>query len=140
MIAPSHGIVWRKDPLKIINSYLNWAKGEAVKKVLIVYDTMWGSTEKMAMAMVEGIRSEGIDVLVFRLPYSDRSDIIKELLTARGILVGSSTINNGILPTMAPFHLVSASTFRKTSSDAKGCPVRRFNDRYHTRASKSGKC
>jgi len=103
IIAPSHGIIWRKNPTKIVEAYVRWARGDAEKKVLVVYDTMWGSTEKMAMAIVEGIRSEGIEAMVFRLPYSDRGDIIKELLNAKGILVGSSTINNNVLPTMSPF-------------------------------------
>jgi anaerobic nitric oxide reductase flavorubredoxin len=103
MIAPSHGIIWRGNPTKIVESYLRWAKGEAGNKVLVVYDTMWGSTEKMAKAMVEGIASEDIETMLFRIPFSDRGDIIKELLEAKGILVGSSTINNGVLPTVAPF-------------------------------------
>jgi len=60
MIAPSHGIIWRKDPMKIVQAYLRWAKGESEKRVLIVYDTMWGSTEKMAHAILEGVRSEGL--------------------------------------------------------------------------------
>ena len=103
MIAPSHGIIWRKDPMKIVNAYLRWAKGEAEKKVMIVYDTMWESTEKMAKAMLEGIRSEGVEVKLFRLPFSDEGDIIGELLETKGLLLGSATINNGVLPTVAPF-------------------------------------
>jgi len=103
MIAPSHGIIWRGNPMKIVEAYLKWANGEAEKKVLVVYDTMWGSTEKMAKAIVNGVSSEGVEAMVFRLPFSDRGDIIGELLGAKGILVGSSTINNGVLPTVAPF-------------------------------------
>jgi len=103
IIAPSHGIIWRGDPVKILKAYLSWAKGEAKKKILIVYDTMWQSTEKMAKAMLDGISSEGIPVLLFRLPFSDLGDIIAELLEAKGILVGSSTINGETLPTLAPF-------------------------------------
>ena len=103
VIAPSHGIIWRRNPTKIVEAYLRWAKGEAAERVLVVYDTMWGSTEKMAMAIVEGIKSEGVEAMVLRLPYSDRGDIIKELLGAKGIMVGSSTINNSVLPTMSPF-------------------------------------
>ena len=103
MIAPSHGIIWRGNPTKIVEAYLRWAKGEARNKILVVYDTMWLSTEKMAKAIVEGIRSEGVETMLFRLPVSDRGDIIKELLEAKGILIGSSTINNGVLPTVAPF-------------------------------------
>jgi anaerobic nitric oxide reductase flavorubredoxin len=103
VIAPSHGIIWRSNPMKIVEAYLKWAKGEAGKKILIVYDTMWGSTQKMALSMIEGIKSEGVEVMLFRLPVSDRGDIIKELLDAKGILIGSSTINSGVLATMAPF-------------------------------------
>ena len=103
MIAPSHGVIWRKDPMKIVSSYLKWANGDAKKKVLIVYDTMWESTEKMAKAMLKGISSEGIEATLYRLPFSDNTDIIAELLETKGILVGSATINNGVLPTVAPF-------------------------------------
>jgi len=103
MIATGHGIIWRKDPMKIVASYLKWAKGEAKKKIMIVYDTMWESTEKMAKAMLEGIISEGVEAALYRLPFSDEGDIIGELLETKGLLVGSSTINNGILPTVAPF-------------------------------------
>ena len=103
MIAPSHGIIWRTNPMEIIEAYLRWAKGEAEDRVLVVYDTMWGSTEKMAKAMVEGIGREGVEVKLFRLPFSDRSDILEELLEAKGILIGSSTVNNGVIPTLSPF-------------------------------------
>lgn len=103
MIAPSHGIIWRSNPMKIVEAYLNWSGGSAKRRVLIVYDTMWGSTEKMARAIAEGIISEGVETALYRLPVSDRGDVIKELLDAKGILIGSSTINNGVLPTVAPF-------------------------------------
>ncbi len=102
-IAPSHGLIWRRDPMKIITAYLRWAKGETEKRAVIVYDTMWGSTESMARAILQGVTSEGVSASLYRLPISDHSDIIKELLEARGILVGSSTINADIIPTLAPF-------------------------------------
>jgi flavorubredoxin len=103
IIAPAHGVIWRKDPMKIIEAYLKWASGESKKRVLIVYDTMWDSTEKMAKAILEGIISEGIKARLYRIPFSDNGDIIGELLETKGVLVGSSTINNGVLPTVAPF-------------------------------------
>ena len=102
MIAPSHGVIWRSTPMKIVEAYLRWAKGESEKRVLVVYDTMWGSTEKMARAIVDGISSANVEAKVYRIPSSDRGDIIGDLLEAKGILVGSSTINNGMLPTLAP--------------------------------------
>jgi anaerobic nitric oxide reductase flavorubredoxin len=103
MIAPSHGIIWRSNPTKILEAYLRWAKGETVDKILVIYDTMWGSTEKMAKAIIEGISSKGIETMAFRLSFSDLGNIIKELLEAKGLLIGSSTINNGFLPTVALF-------------------------------------
>jgi len=102
MIAPSHGVIWRSTPMKIVEAYLRWAKGESEKRILVVYDTMWGSTEKMARAIVDGISSTNVEAKLYRIPSSDRGDIIGDLLEAKGILVGSSTINNGMLPTLAP--------------------------------------
>ncbi len=102
MLCPSHGIIWRKDPAKIINAYQKWASGDYKKKIIIVYDTMWGSTEKMARNILEGISSDGnIEVKLFKMPVSDSSDIIKEFLDSRFIVIGSSTLNKGILPTLA---------------------------------------
>ena len=103
IIAPSHGLIWRKDPLQIATRYLEWAKGERLQdKVVITWDTMWQSTTKLARAIAEGISSQGLTPLLRLIPHSDRSDIMAELLEARGILVGSSTLHNDILPTVAP--------------------------------------
>ncbi|MFW9957504.1 MAG: FprA family A-type flavoprotein [Candidatus Odinarchaeota archaeon] len=103
VIAPSHGLIWRKNPLEIVTRYLAWAKGERTSdKIVITWDTMWQSTTKLARAIAEGIDSEGITPLVMLIPHSDRSDIMAELLEAKGILVGSSTLHNDILPTLAP--------------------------------------
>jgi len=82
---------------------MKWAKGELARKAVIVYDTMWGSTEKMAKEILAGISGEGVSAALYRLPISDLSDIIKELLEARGILVGSSVINANMLHTISPF-------------------------------------
>lgn len=102
-IAPSHGLIWRKNPGKIIEAYARWAKGEARQKVLVVYETMWGSTGKIARALLEGIASEGVEAGLYSLPQADRSEVIKELLEAKGILVGSSTHNQRMLLNMAAF-------------------------------------
>jgi flavorubredoxin len=103
MIAPSHGVIWRSHPETIINSYAAWGKGESKNKALVIYDTMWGSTEKMAHALAEGVISEDIEVKLYNLTKSDQSDIVKEVLDARAILVGSPTLNNGMFPTVAGF-------------------------------------
>lgn len=103
-IAPSHGIIWRKDPMKIVNAYIQWAKGLPLKKnILIVYETMWGATEKMAKAILEGVRSAGCEAKLYDVNTSDRTEIIKEIFDAKGLLVGSSTHDNNILPNIAGF-------------------------------------
>jgi anaerobic nitric oxide reductase flavorubredoxin len=103
MIAPSHGIIWRKDPMKIINAYLSWAKNETKAKIVVMYETMWGATEKMARKMVEGITDRGIEVKLFNVANSDRTEIIKEMLDAKGFMFGSSTHDNDMLPNFAGF-------------------------------------
>ena len=103
MIAPSHGIIWRSHINDIVSAYASWGKGESVAKAVIIYDTMWGSTEKMAHALAEGIIGEGVEVKLYNLTKSDKSDIIKEVLDARAILVGSPTLNNGMFPSVAEF-------------------------------------
>ncbi len=103
MIAPSHGLIWRKDPMQIAKAYLKWGRHETDKRVVIAYDTMWNSTDKMAHAILEGVVSEGVPAKLFKISESDRSDVIREILDARGVLIGSSTINNDSLPTMAAF-------------------------------------
>ncbi|MHA2386073.1 MAG: FprA family A-type flavoprotein [Candidatus Thorarchaeota archaeon] len=102
-IAPSHGLIWRKEPLQIVTRYLEWAKGERINNnVVITWDTMWQSTTKIARAIASGVSDEGLTPLLHLIPHSDRSDIMADLLEARGILVGSPTLHNDILPTVAP--------------------------------------
>ncbi len=103
MIGPSHGIIWRKEPEKIINAYIDWSKGVARDKILIVYDTMWGSTEKIARSILRGINKEGVEAKLLKLRENHRSAVIKEVLDSKVVLVGSPTINNGIFPTVADF-------------------------------------
>jgi len=103
MIAPSHGVIWRKNPERIIESYLKWTKGTTKDKVVIAYESMWGSTEKMARAITQKIIDEGYEARIFSVPVTDRSDILAEMLDAKAILIGSSTHDNGILPNMAGF-------------------------------------
>ncbi|HBT46889.1 MAG TPA: MBL fold metallo-hydrolase [Peptococcaceae bacterium] len=102
MIAPSHGIIWRQNPGRIVEAYARWAEGKGVAKAIIAYDTMWQSTKKMAYALLDGLIAGGVEVKLFKLSVSDRSDIIKEVLEARALMVGSPTINNDILPTVSP--------------------------------------
>lgn len=101
MIAPDHGLIWRSFPNKIIEAYDAWSKQQPKNKAVIIYDTMWQSTEKMAFAVASGLMQEGMEVKMFNLKVNHRSDVMTEILDAGAIVVGSSTLNNGMLPSMA---------------------------------------
>ena len=103
IIAPSHGLIWRSHLSDIVKAYAAWGRGDSVPKALVIYDSMWGSTARMAEALVEGLAAGGVEVKMFNLTQSDRSDIIKEVLDARAVLVGSPTLNNGMFPSVAEF-------------------------------------
>ncbi len=103
MIGPSHGLIWRKDPSRIIQAYVDWSQGKTGRKILIVYDTMWGSTESLAKAILKGLIEEEAEAKLLHLRSNHRSDIIYEMLEAKGILLGSPTLNNGMFPTMGDF-------------------------------------
>lgn len=103
MIAPSHGIIWRSLIPKILKEYKKWARYEAEDKALIVYDSMWGSTEKMAYALQEGIEEAGIHTTISTPKTTHISDIITSVLSSKLILLGSPTLNSTVLPTMGSF-------------------------------------
>jgi flavorubredoxin len=103
MIAPSHGIIWRSRIPKIIEEYKKWANYKADKKALIIYDSMWGSTEKIAYSLLEGLSEVGIQVNIRNLTKTDMSDIITDVQDSKLILLGSPTLNNGMMPSMGGF-------------------------------------
>jgi flavorubredoxin len=103
MICPDHGIIWRQDPSRIINAYVEWSNQKPKRKAVVVYDTMWHSTETMAEAIVDALAQEGVDAQPMHLRNWHRSDIITEILDAGAIIVGSPTLNNGLFPTVSDF-------------------------------------
>jgi anaerobic nitric oxide reductase flavorubredoxin len=104
IIGPSHGIIWRKDPMKIVNAYLDWCTGKVLKnKAVVVFDTMWGSTDKMARAIGEGIASQGVEVKLLKLRCTDNTDIVTDIVDAKAVIVGSPTLNNGMFPSVGQF-------------------------------------
>ncbi|MDU2065184.1 MAG: FprA family A-type flavoprotein [Sporomusaceae bacterium] len=103
MIAPSHGLVWRSHVEDILTKYEQWGTGHKENKVIIVYDTMWGATDKMAKYVLEGIASTGLQVKLYKTSVADRSDIMLDLLDAKGLVVGSSTLNNSVIPLVGAF-------------------------------------
>lgn len=103
MICPDHGIIWRKDPSRIINTYVEWSQQTPKRKAVVVYDTMWHSTELMADTIVEALGAEGVDARPYHLRADHRSDVITEVLDAGAVVVGSPTLNNGLFPTVSDF-------------------------------------
>lgn len=103
MICPSHGIIWRDNPLQIAEKYLEWADSYQENQVTIIYDTMWNATRRMAEAIAEGIRAKdpSVNVKLYNCAKRDKNDIVTEIFKSKMILVGSSTINNGILSATA---------------------------------------
>ncbi len=99
MICPSHGVIWKQNPLQIVDKYLQWAGDYQEKQVTIIYDTMWNATRKMAEAIAEGMSAEApsLCVKLFNTAKTDKTDVIAEIFKSKAVLVGSSTINNGIL-------------------------------------------
>ncbi len=103
MIAPSHGVVWRSHISAIVEAYKKWASNRVDNRCLVIYDTMWKSTEKIAYIIQEAFESCGIPVKVMNIRHNHISDIVADVLTARFICVGSPTLNSNMLPTVAGF-------------------------------------
>lgn len=99
MICPSHGVIWRENPLQIVKKYQQWASEYAENQITIVYDTMWNSTRRIAETIAEGINAEDptIKLKVHNAARSDKTSIIADIFCSKGVLIGSSTINRGIL-------------------------------------------
>ncbi len=119
IIAPDHGPIHRRDPGRMIELYQRWVDQTPTAKAVVVYDTMWGSTAKMARAITEGLTSGGVSVKLMPLGASHRSDVATEVLEAGALLVGSPTMNGQMFPTVAdvltylkglsPKHLIGAA-------------------------------
>jgi flavorubredoxin len=103
MICPSHGVIWRSDPLQIVNLYGEWAQDYQEDRVTILYDTMWEATRQMAEAIGKGVHEASPDttVVLMNTATRDKNDIITEVFRSRLVLAGSPTINKGILYSMA---------------------------------------
>ena len=103
MLCPSHGVIWRRDPTQIVRKYLEWANAYQENQITIIYDTMWNGTRIMAENIAKGIASAdaSVNVKMFNAAGTDKNDIITEVFRSKAIVLGSPTINNGILSTLA---------------------------------------
>jgi len=123
MICPSHGVIWRDNPIQIVNKYLEWAKDYQENQITIIYDSMWNATRRMTECIAEGITSNNKDITVKILSSvkADKNDIAVEVFKSKIVLVGSSTINNGILTsTAAILEMIKGLKFKGKKGAAFG--------------------
>ncbi|MDO5848629.1 MAG: FprA family A-type flavoprotein [Methanobrevibacter sp.] len=119
MIAPSHGQIWT-DPMKVIDAYTKWATGECEDKITIIYDTMHYSTQAMAHEIAEGVIAAGYDVEMYFLHEDERSEIVKSILTSKGIALGDPTINDVPFPSVGDILLyLKGLRFDRTGIERK---------------------
>ncbi len=124
MICPSHGVIWRRDPLQIVNKYLEWADSYQENQVTVIYDTMWDGTRKTAEAIAQGLKEEypELNIKLYNAARSDVNDIVTEVFKSKAIIVGSPTINKGILHSIsALMDMVKGLKFKQKKAAAFGC-------------------
>lgn len=123
MICPSHGVIWRDHPEQIIEKYQAWCSGYKENQISIIYDTMWNATRKMAEAIAEGIHEADPQVYIKLLntSKSDKTDVITEVFRSKAILMGSPTVNNGYLYSIAGIlELIKGAKFKGKKAAAFG--------------------
>lgn len=123
LICTSHGVIWRENPAQIIEKYLEWAKDYQENQITIIYDTMWESTRIMAENIAEGIQKADPDVTIkqFNSGKEDKNDLITEIFKSKAVLIGSSTINNVYLHSIAGLlEMVKGLKFKNKKAAAFG--------------------
>lgn len=124
MICPSHGLIWRDNPLQIVEQYLKWADNYAEDQITVAYDTMWDGTRQMAEVIVKGIVSAApaMKVKLYNLAKKDKTDLMTEIFKSKAVLIGSSTVNNGMLRDVAAvLEEMRGLKFKNKKAAAFGC-------------------
>jgi flavorubredoxin len=124
IIATSHGVIWRDNPVQIIEHYVKWANDYQENQITIIYDTMWEGTKRLAEKIAEGIQMVDSKVVVklFNLPKSDQNDLATEVFKSKLIVVGSPTVSNSILHSLAGFiHYLKELKFKNKKAASFGC-------------------
>jgi flavorubredoxin len=124
IICTSHGVIWRDKPEQIVEKYLEWANAYQENQITIIYDTMWNGTRVMAEKIVGGIKDvdKEVNVKLFNIAKSDKNDVVTEIFKSKAILVGSPTINRGILVSVAGIlEEIKGLKFQNKKAAAFGC-------------------
>lgn len=123
LICPSHGIIWRENPAQIVEKYLQWADAYKENQISIVYDTMWNATRIMAEAIADGIRmaDPSVTVKLYNVSKTDKTDIVTEVFRSRAVIIGSPTVNNGYLYSIAGIlEMIRGAKLKKKTAAAFG--------------------
>ncbi|PKN65799.1 MAG: MBL fold hydrolase [Deltaproteobacteria bacterium HGW-Deltaproteobacteria-12] len=123
-ICPSHGVIWRDNPLQIAQKYLQWAADYQENQITIIYDTMWNGTRIMAENIAQGIKQadDKVTVKLYNIARSDVNDVVTEVFKSKAIMLGSPTINKGILNAMAAFiDMITGLKFKNKKAATFGC-------------------
>lgn len=124
MIAPSHGAIWREDPLQIVNKYAEWAQAYQEDQVVVAYDTMWEGTAKIAHKIADEIHIQSPDTVVklYNISKSDKNEVMTEVFKSKAVAVGSPTVSNSILSSVAGWmEFMKHLKFKNKKAAAFGC-------------------
>ena len=124
IICSSHGVIWRDNPMQIVEKYLSWAANYQENQIAILYDTMWNGTRVLAEEIAEGIRQEdaSVSVKLFNVATTDKNDVITEVFKSKGIMIGSPTINRSMLSSIAAIiDQIHGLQFKNKKAAAFGC-------------------
>ncbi len=123
MICPSHGIIWRNNPLQIVEKYLQWSQNYSENQLTIIYDTMWNGTRQMAETIAEGFNSKNkeTNIKIYNSAKSDINTIITDIFKSKAFLIGSPTVNKGVLiSTAALMEFIRGLSFKNKKASAFG--------------------
>ena len=124
IIATSHGVIWRDNPMQIVEKYAAWADDYQENQITILYDTMWNGTRTLAERIAEGIRlaDPAVVVKTANIAKRDDNDLITEVFKSKAVVVGSPTMGNSVLHSVAGFvHFIKELKFKNKKAAAFGC-------------------
>jgi len=124
IIAPSHGAIWRDNPLQIVQKYAAWADNYQEDQITIVYDTMWDGTKSLAHALAKEIQELSPDtrVKIFNISQTDKNDIMTQVFISKAIALGSPTVGQSILSSVAGWlHFLFELKLKKKKAAVFGC-------------------
>lgn len=124
IIAPSHGAIWRENPLQIIEAYAKWADAYQEDQITVIYDTMWDGTKQLAHQLAADLQkvSPETTVKVYHIGRTDKNDIMTQVFKSKAIAVGSPTVGQNILSSMSGWmSFLTELKFKKKKAAAFGC-------------------